>query len=287
MLSRISALSSPDRAQRFPRCEDDQRDGQPAEGFDRALVLPGALDVVHDVVRAAEAGDTGADAGGKVLVLCDVDTGSVSRGGIFADGAQAQACAGLRQEEPDRNGEDDRHIGQKAVGEQERAQTELAGEAVKEIDEGKRVVAECLRGHGYGDLADAAGELVEAPAEEVADAGAEDRQGQAGDVLVRAQRDGQEAVDEAAKRGGEERRDETHNDAQRRARLDPCVDAVDVFIHERGRQTGDAAEIHDTGNAEVEVAGFLRDDLAERAEHDNRAEHDGRVQKVREFQQKI
>lgn len=29
--------------------------------------------------------------GGKVLVLCDVDTGSVSRGGIFADGAQAQA----------------------------------------------------------------------------------------------------------------------------------------------------------------------------------------------------
>ena len=69
----------------------------------QALVLPGALDVVHDVVRAAEAGDTGADAGGKVLVLCDVDTGSVSRGGIFADGAQAQARAGLRQEEPDRN----------------------------------------------------------------------------------------------------------------------------------------------------------------------------------------
>ena len=60
-----------------------------------------------------------------------------------------------------------------------------------------------------------------------------------------------------------------------------------VLIHEGGRQTGDAAEVHDAGDAEVQVAGFLRDDLAERAEHDNRAEHDGRVQKVREFQQKI
>ena len=201
--------------------------------------------------------------------------------------AQAQARAGLRQEVPDRNGEDQRDVGQKAVGEQERPQTEPAGEAVKEVDEGIGVVAERLRGHGHGDLADAAGELVEAPAEEVAHAGAEDRQGQAGDVLVRPQGDGQEAVDEAAQRGGKERRDEAHDDAQRRVWLDAGIGAVDVFIHEGGRQTGDAAEVHDAGDAEVQVAGFLRDDLAERTEHDDRAEHDGGMQKVREFHQKI
>ena len=51
----------------FPGGEDDQRNGEPAESFDRAVVCPGAFDVVHDVVKPTETGDARADAVAKYL----------------------------------------------------------------------------------------------------------------------------------------------------------------------------------------------------------------------------
>ena len=57
-------VGAPDGVDGAPGGEDDQGHGQPAQGFNGAVVGPGALDIVHGVVQAAEAGDPGAHAGG-------------------------------------------------------------------------------------------------------------------------------------------------------------------------------------------------------------------------------
>ena len=134
---------------------------------------------------------------------------------------------------------------------------------------------------GDGDLAHAAGQLVEAAAEEVADAGAEDRQGQTGDVLVRAQADGQEGVDEAAQGRRQEAGQQAHEYAQGHVGRNARPDTVDVLIGEGGAQTGDAAQVHDARDAQVQIAALLGHDLAQGAEQNDRAEDDGGVQQGR------
>ena len=49
----------------------------------------------------------------------------------FTHGTQAQAGAGLGQEIPQQNGKYNGHIGEEAVGEQQRAQLHLAGQRVQ------------------------------------------------------------------------------------------------------------------------------------------------------------
>ena len=80
-----------------PDGEDDQRDGQPA-AVAEGVVGPHAVGVVHDVVQTAQTRDHGADAGGQVLVLGDVDAGGVGSGRALAHGAQVQAGTGAVQE---------------------------------------------------------------------------------------------------------------------------------------------------------------------------------------------
>jgi hypothetical protein len=47
-----------------------------------------------------------------------------------------------------------------------------------------------------------------------------------------------------------------------------------VFIEEHTGESGDAAKIHHARNAEVEVAGFLRQNLADRAVDDDGSKDD-------------
>ena len=52
------------------------------------------------------------------------------------------------------------------------------------------------------------------------------------------------------------------------------------LIEEGGRQSRDTAQIHDAGDAQVQVAGFLCQDLAHGAEQDDGAELDGRLNQL-------
>ena len=65
-------IAAPDSIERAPGGKDNQCHSQPAQSFDGALAGPGALDVVHGVVKTTHAGDTGADTGCNVLVFCNI-----------------------------------------------------------------------------------------------------------------------------------------------------------------------------------------------------------------------
>lgn len=259
-------VRAPDAAQRLPRCEDDQRDGQPAERLDGGAGLPEAIDVFHDVERAAEAGDTGADAGGEILELVDVQAGSVCGRGVFADGAEGQAGARLGQEVPQGYGQHNAEVDHEAVAEQQGTDIQLVRQAVEPLD--KRTDIGLHRGArvGRADRADAA----EAAADVVADARAEDRQGQAGHVLVRAQADGQEGVEQSGQsRGGKaaEQRDQNAEDRIRAG--EGCLEL------QRTGKARNRADVHDAGNAEVQVAALFRQNLTQRAIENDRAEGNG------------
>ena len=127
-------------------------------------------------------------------------------------------------------------------------------------------------GDGHADLTHAAGHVVQTAAEEIGDAGAKDGQGQARDVLVGPEGDGQEAVDQARHAGGGEADDQGQqqpHDALGRGGM--------ALIEEGGGQTGDAADIHDARHAQIQIAALLREDLAGGAEEDDGAEDDGRL----------
>ena len=91
-----------------------------------------------------------------------------------------------------------------------------------------------------------------------------------GDVLVCPEGDGEEAVQQSAQRrrqeGGKETQQQTHQLAGVR---------VVELVEEGRRQARDAAQIHDAGDTQVQIAGFLRQDLTNGAEHDDGAELDG------------
>ena len=91
---RAEEHAAPDRAQRTPQAEDDQRDGEPADAG-KALVVPHTARDGHDVDHAADGAHTAADDGGEVLIARDVDAGGVRGRGALAHAAQVQAAAGL------------------------------------------------------------------------------------------------------------------------------------------------------------------------------------------------
>ena len=261
-------VGAPDGVDCPPGGEDHQRHGQPAQGLDGAVVGPGALDVVHGVVQAAETGDTGAHAGGQVLVAGDVDARRIRRGGILADRPQIQTHPGPVEEQLEHHGQHDGQIHHEAIVQQQPAHY---AEVRDGVDGGPVHGA----GGGHGDLAHAAGHGVQGAAEEVGHAAAEDGQRQAGDVLVGPEGDGQETVQQTAQGGGGERRQQGDHQTHEAGGI-----GVVELIEEGGRQSRDAAQIHDPGDAQVQVAGFLCQDLAHGAEQDDGAELDGRLNQL-------
>ena len=91
-------VGAPDSLKRLPACEDNKCNSEPAEHCDTAVVGPGALDVVHNVVQAAKTSNRSTYAGGEILVSRDVDAGCVSSGGVFAHRAEVKTLASTVQE---------------------------------------------------------------------------------------------------------------------------------------------------------------------------------------------
>ena len=251
---------------RPPYREDDQRDGQPA-AVAEGVVGPYAAGVVHDVVEAAEAGDHAADAGGRVLVAPDVDAGSIRRVGVLTHGAQVQSEARVPQDVGDDERDGDGDVSEESVGEEQLAEDAALvrkGQGTVEVRAGG---AERDGGHR------AAGQLDEGAAEEVADAHAEGGERQAGHVLVGAQGDGEEAVDKPGQQRAQQAGAKRDGDSQEAVHV--RRGGQGLLVEEGADDAADAADVHDAGNAEVEVAGFLRQRLAGAAEEQRDALHDG------------
>ena len=251
---------------RLPDREDDERDGKPA-AVAEGVVRPDAAGVVHDVVQSAEAGDHAADAGGDVLILVDVDAGSVGRLRVFADGAQVQpharALEHIGRDQRDGHGE----VGQKAVGQKDLPEPAEALHARDRL--GKVAVGRRERDGRHL----AAGELDERAAHEVAEADAERRHGKAGDVLVGAQRDGQKAVQQTHEQRPEQARQQRDHHGEKAVHARGPADTL--LIQERPDDAADTADVHDARDAEVEVAGLFGERLAGAAEQQRDALHDG------------
>ncbi len=160
-----------------------------------------------------------------------------------------------------------REVGQEAVGEQHLAQH-------RNVLEQRQLLAEGAGRGGHGYLAHAAGQLGQGTAEEVAHAHAEGGQRQTGDILVGAQGDGQHAVDQSAQRARQQRahqRDQKAHHGNRRHRR--------LLIEERARQTGNAAHVHHARHAQIQVARLFRQDLAVGSEENADALSDGLLNK--------
>ena len=253
-------VRAPDGVQRLPGRENDQRHGQPAQRLDLAGGRPDALVVVQYIVQAADAADACADAGGQVLVQRNVDARSVRGGGVLTDGAQIQARTGAGQEPVQHHSQQDRRIDEKTVGEHDLpdvAQTRQHG----------NFGAERLVGDGSGGVA---GAVQDKHAEEVCHTHAEGRQRQTGDVLVGAQGDGQERIDQAARHRGQNSTGQGDQDADKAVGVGSAV-----LIGPGAGKARETAQVHDARHAEVQVAGFLGHGLAQRTVHDNCAKRDG------------
>lgn len=174
---------------RSPHGENDQRDRQPAAVAER-IVRPHAAGIVHDVVQTAQPRNHAADAGGEVLIPPDVDTGGIRRGGVLADGAEMQTDTRAAQHICRDQRDDDGDIGKKAVRQEDRAEP-------AELVRKRQLRAEAVAGGSQADRGSAAaGELGKRTAEEVAHTDAERGERKTGDVLIGAERDREEAVDQ-------------------------------------------------------------------------------------------
>ena len=112
--------------------------------------------------------------------------------------------------------------------------------------------------------------------EEFPVAHAEDGQRQAGDILVGPEGDGEEGIEEAPQGGGQKGRDK----GQDHRHHGDGVPSGNALIEKRGDEAGGAAHIEKPLHAQVQVAGFLGQDLPQGAVHQGGAHEDGGHKKV-------
>ena len=205
-----------------------------------------AVCVVHDVVETAKTRYNAADDCRDIFVSADVDARRVTCCGILADRAQLKSCARVLEEIGGDERDDYRGVSEEAIGEEYISDlSELCGERERCFE----AVARCAQRY-RGDVA--AGYLYQRAAEEVAEADAESCHRKTSDVLVRTQSDGQEAVEQTHERRAQNAREQGNEHCEERVhRLDA------LLIEERADNAGDAADIHDAGDTEVQVAALF------------------------------
>lgn len=252
-------VCAPDRIDGPPGREDDQCDGEPAEGVNGAVGRPGAVAVVKHVIDAAKARNRGTDTGCNVFVLCDIDADGISGSRVFTDGAQVESGSCFIDEVVCDKCENDGKVYHETVGEENLSHSTQTGKA---RDRHRKNIV------GDGSF-DGSAAVQDLDAKEVCHTGSEGGEGKAGDILICAERDGEEAVDESAEcRRGEPANHGDQND-ENAARV---IRRVLIVI--RSAESGEAAEKHDSGNAEVQIAAAFRDDFSDGAEHNDGTEPD-------------
>ena len=179
-----------------------------------------------------------------------------------------EADPGVSEDVGRHDGDDHGQIGQETVREEDLAEpAELPGE--------RKSRAEIIARGGHGDAGHvAACDLDQRAAEEVADAGAERGEGKTGHVLVRAESDRKEGIDQTHQQGAGQRAQKRDQDG--RQRMD---DGRGTFVEEGSDHAADAAHVHDARNTEVQVAGLFRNDLTGRTVEKRNALHDCALKK--------
>ena len=196
--------------------------------------------------------------------------GSVCGGGIFTHGPEAQTTAGAGEIPCHENGDHQHQIDHEVVGKQHLAQN---GDIPQEARQ-QRLRENCAC--GLGDLKTTVSNLAEILTKELAVAHAEDGQGQTGDVLIGAQRDRQERIEQAAQSGGKKC---AGKGQQNRYHGDGGVTGG-TFIDKCGNEPSGAAHVDQALHAEVHIADFFREDLSQCAIHQGGAHQDGSHKKV-------
>lgn len=91
-------IRTPYGLKRFPACENDERDSEPAEIFDAGVICPGALNIVHDIIKTAQTCYRSANTSAEVFVLDNANSAGVCGGGVFAHRAKIEALACFAEE---------------------------------------------------------------------------------------------------------------------------------------------------------------------------------------------
>ena len=158
--------------------------------------------------------------------------------------------------------DDDGEVGKEAVGQ------ENLTEPAADIQRFAEIGARRAQRDG-GDFT--VGQLDERAAEEVADADAERRECKTRDVLVGAQRNGQQAVEKAHQKRAQKRAEHRDTDGEERVHVGS---RGGLLVEERADDAADTADVHHARNAEVQVAGLFRQDLTGAAVEQGNALHD-------------
>ena len=228
-------------------------------------MVPNAAHHGHDIHHAADGRDAAADDGGQILAAGDADAGGIGGGGGLAHRAQVEAGAAAVEVQAHGHCHGDAQIGEDAVAEEQPAHHR---QLLEEDREG-RAVEGPLQGVADGHVG-----ALPHPHEftdVLAHAGAEDGEGQAGDVLVGPEGDGEEAEEQGSQRAGQEGGgdgdDHRQGGGHRRARQ--------LLIVERRAQAQGAAHEHHALDAQVQVARLFGEDFAAGAVEQGRAVEDG------------
>ncbi len=205
----------------------------------------------------------------------DVDAGGVGGGGTFAHSPQVQAGTSAVEHEGHDQCQNNGQIGQEAIVQEELGEgAELLGVGRGPVEKG----AGSGQGHG-GHVA--VGQLDEGAAEEVAEANTEGGQGQTGDILVGPEGDGEEAVEKSHQQRAQQRA--CHGDGDG-PEGDQGLTGHGLLIEEGADDAADGANVHDAGNAQIQVAGLLRQDLTGGAVQQRDALHHGTGEKGYEIE---
>ena len=238
---------------RPPQCKDNQRDAQPSKGFQAQICFLGHH-IVNNVVESAQAGNTASDAGGHVFVTGHVNAHCVRSRRVFTHSTQLQPDPGTEQHPAAQQYDNDR---------QEK-------EYAKAL---QTILPACERPAIHHFRSDEVYSRIQFAHDHLHQAYAKGGQSQAGHILVCPERYRQERIDQAAEHGQEHgaQDPQEHNQERRKAAL---------ADHVQDQASASAAHAHDTGNTQVQVSGFLRQDFARGAVHKCRAESQRVNQKV-------
>ena len=154
--------------------------------------------------------------------------------------------AGVLEEVRREQCDDDGEVGKEAVGQ------ENLTEPAADIQGFAEIGARRAQRDG-GDFT--VGQLDERAAEEVADTDAERRERKTRDVLVGAQRNGQQAVEKAHQKRAQKRAEHRDTDGEERVHVGS---RGGLLVEERADDAADTADVHHARNAEVQVAGLFR-----------------------------
>ena len=243
---------APKQIDGLPQCKNNQRHRQPTEGLDGIDVrhCPSAALEFHGAEDARNTYQTGAYAGCEILIAGNGNARRICGSGVLTYRTQVQAGAGLLEEQPRSDGDDDGEIEQESVIEQ------YLGNDAQAVRQEGDLCGEHLKGRLATGVA--AFGFDKEVGQEFGKSCAENGHDQANDVLVDPESNGEEAKHQAHEHGGSK----SHRQRQKDQNQGIGICHV-VGVEEHGDKAGGRTHAHSTGSAQIQGAGFLYDHFSQ------------------------